>query len=99
MSGVKIDNETGADLSKEERKVISDQWKEIEACGVDISSAEVRGGGAPPRFHITFRKGEPSARARAHLEEKRYDVGQNLGEKNLSFYVTRRVEQGKGWSV
>jgi hypothetical protein len=104
MSDVKktktpLQNDTGDELSKEEMQAIQDQEKEIAAAGVDVTKIEVCGGGAPPRFHINFRPGKPSAEVRMRLEEKRYDVGQNLGDKNLSFYVTKRVEQTKGWSV
>lgn len=94
-----IENDTGDELLEETQELISKQHGEIEACGVEIVKIEVRGGGAPPRFHIKFPSTRPSADARAELEEKRYDVGQNLGDKNLSFYVTKRVEQTKGWSV
>lgn len=105
MSGVKkkakirIDNDTGEELSKEVTELIADQQVEISSAGVDITKVEVRDGGAPPRFHICFRPGTSSADARMRLEQKRYDVGASLGDKNLSFYVTKRVEQTKGWSV
>lgn len=79
--------------------IIMKQQSEIEALGVEVKKVTVRDGGAPPRFQIAFNPGEPSADARMRLEEKHYDVGHNLGGKNLSFYVTKRVEQTKGWST
>jgi hypothetical protein len=95
----RVDNPAEVDPSKEEWQAIQEQEKDISAAGVEIVSIELRDGGAPPRFHIKFLPDKPSAITRAQLEEKRYDVGQNLGGKNLSFYVTKRVEQTKGWSV
>lgn len=104
MSDVKkttapMNNDADVKLTDEMLDLILDQELEISAAGVQVVSVEIRDGGAPPRFHIKFPPDIPSAMTRAQLEEKRYDVGQNLGGKNLSFYVTKRVEQTKGWSV
>jgi hypothetical protein len=98
-TNIVIENGTKEDLPDELEALIAAQRAEIEAAGVEVTRIVVEDLDVPPRFHILFKKGEPSSTARMRLEEKRYDVGQNLGEKNLSFYVTKRVEQTKGWSV
>ena len=97
MSTVK--NEGGTAVSKSEWDQIEAQQAEISGAGVLVTGIEIRDDGGPPRFSIQFQPGEPSARVRLRLEEKHYDVGQNLSGKNLSFYVVKRVEQTKGWDV
>ena len=103
MSAVKerpsIECEEGADLTDAVRSEIEQQSEEIESVGVGIDRIVVRAGGGPPRFFISFPPDTPSYMSRQKLELKKFDVGQQMGGKMLSFYVTRRVTKGEGWQV
>jgi hypothetical protein len=73
--------------------------KEIEALGVGVTGIHVLGEGAPPRYFIQFPKGEASFTFRSKLEAKQFDVGQQMGNKILKFYASRRTKRGEGWQV
>lgn len=80
-------------------KVIEDQKAELLALGCNPTSVHVSGSDVPPRFFITFDPGKPSFEVRGRLEEKQYDVGQQMGDKMLRFYVSKRVTKGDGWTT
>ena len=92
---------TDADLTVDPPlvKLVTDQKAELIALGCTPTSVHVSGGGVPPRFFITFQPGVPSFQVRGKLEEKQYDIGQQMGEKILRFYASKRVTKGEGWTV
>ena len=79
--------------------LITAQKAEIESLGCRPTAVHVSGNGAPPRFFISFIPGAPSFEVRGKLEDKQYDVGQQMGDKMLRFYASKRVAKGKGWDV
>lgn len=73
--------------------------KDVESTGVRVTKIHFTSSEAPPRLSIVFTGDEPQWSVRAKLEAKLYDVGQQLGRNDLSFYVTKRVEKTKGWAT
>ncbi|TAL46427.1 MAG: hypothetical protein EPN91_00270 [Salinibacterium sp.] len=76
-------------------KIISD----ITAAGAAVTGVHFSSPQGPPRFFIQFNADEPQWSVRAKLEAKHYDVGSRLGQNDLTFYVTKRIEDTKGWST
>jgi len=79
--------------------LVSAQKAEIESLGCRPTAVHVSGDGVPPRFFISFIPGTPSFEVRGKLEDKQYDVGQQMGDKMLRFYASKRVAKGTGWNV
>lgn len=79
--------------------LIIEQKAEIESMGCTATGVHVSANGVPPRFFISFRAEHPSYQVRNALAEKAYDVGQQMGDKMLRFYASKRVARGKGWDV
>ena len=94
-----VENEDGTEVEDSMVVFVLKELSDIEETGVEVTKILIRSDGGPPRFQVNFRKGEPMVNARMALEKKYYDVGQNLNGRNISFYVTKRVEQTKGWQV
>lgn len=89
-------------ISDETRALISEQQKELSRIdGLSVTGVRFPGGGAPPRFDVVFSQDRPMYVVRQEIEALKFDVGNQLksGEKDLSFYVTKRVTHGDGWSV
>lgn len=69
---------------------------EIEALGVKVTAVQLDAERLPARYFIEFPSGSSYA-LRTKLEDARFDVGQQMGERMLRFYATKRVIEGKGW--
>jgi hypothetical protein len=80
-------------------KLVTAQKLEIEELGCMTTAVHISGEGVPPRFFITFAPDKPSFQVRGRLEDKQYDVGQQMGDTMLRFYVSKRVSKGTGWTV
>jgi len=80
-------------------KLVAAQKAEIEKTGCLTTSVHISGNGVPPRFFISFTPDNPSYQVRNELAAKHYDVGQQMGDKMLRFYASKRVEKGSGWNV
>ena len=78
---------------------LEEELATIRSCGVEPTRIVLAGGGAEPRYDIKFPEGAPSYAYRIRLEEKHFDVGQQMNDKMLAFYATKRTQKGKGWSV
>lgn len=81
------------------KKAMKEQKSELESFGVNVTGIHLLGEGAPPRFFIIFPEGQPSYPIRANIESKLYDVGQQMGQKMLKFYASKRTKRGEGWQV
>lgn len=99
IAGVPLTKDFPVEIDDSIRKGIKDQKKEIESLGVNVTGVHILGEGAPPRFFIVFPPGPGSYKFRGMLESKHYDVGQQMGDKMLKFYVSRRTKKGEGWKV
>ena len=71
----------------------------VEKTGCKVTSFHVSGEDVPPRLFITFEPGTPSFQVRGELEKVGFDVGQQMGDKMLRFYASKRVVKGTGWEV
>jgi hypothetical protein len=99
--GVPVTNDGREDVSSDLHKQIAEQLAEIKSLdGITVTGVRVPGGDAPPRFSVLFEQSHPMYLVRQALEARKFDVGNELkpGEKDLSFYVTKRVTKGTGWS-
>lgn len=85
------------DMSLE--KLVTAQKAELLELGCTPTAVHVSGSGVPPRFFISFRPDRPSFEVRGKLEANKYDVGQQMGDKMLRFYASKRVAKGEGWTT
>jgi hypothetical protein len=99
LLGVPLTTDFPVPMDEDFVKDTEDQKAELEQFGLKVTGIHVLGEGATPRFFIEFPPGQPSFEIRARLEASQYDVGQQMGDKMLRFYVTRRVKRGDGWQV
>jgi hypothetical protein len=99
VSGLPFTTDTDLVLDAPLRKLIEDQKAELVSLGCTPTSVHVSGSGVPPRFFISFEPGKPSFVIRSKLEEKQYDVGQQMGDKMLRFYASKRIAKGDGWTT
>lgn len=82
------------------RRTLIDEHKELASmAGFKLTRIRVPDDGGPIRYDIAFLPEVPSFKARTDLETKNWDVGQEMGDKQLSFYVTKRSQKGQGWEV
>lgn len=87
-------------LDQDHRKgEVAELVRDVESMGVRVHGIHFQTPDGPPRLYIQFTSDEPQWEVRARLEAKLYDVGSKLGKNELSFYVTRRVEETKGWAT
>lgn len=70
---------------------------ELAQLGVVVHGIAVEGDRVAPRFYIEFPRDAASFVARTRLEGARFDVGQEMGDKTLRFYASRRVVETTGW--
>lgn len=99
LHGVPLTADFPFEPDKAFTKSMKDQKTELEGFGVTVTGIHLLGEGAPARFFILFPEGQPSYTIRAKIEEKQYDVGQQMGQKMLKFYAARRTKRGEGWQV
>jgi hypothetical protein len=71
---------------------------ELGALGLTITKIHFETADSPPKFFVKFPDGVPQWKIRKEIEAKLYDVGQKIGDKDLSFYVTKRTAPSKGWA-
>jgi hypothetical protein len=92
---------TDVDLSVDAalEKLVTEQKAELLGLGCTPTSVHISGNGAPPRFFISFQPDKPSFEVRGKLEANKYDVGQQMGDKMLRFYASKRVAKGEGWTT
>ena len=70
--------------------------EEIEATGVAVVGIRFTHADAPLRFMIKFPDG-PSFPFRRELEKRMFEIHQSMGDKSLTFYVTKRQHAGRDW--
>ena len=99
IAGLKLTSDEPVTIDETLTKLVAAQKLEIEELGCKPTSVHISGMGVPPRFFITFEPGKPSFEVRGKLEDKQYDVGQQMGDKMLRFYASKRVSKGTGWNV
>jgi len=99
LLGLPFSGDGDAELSAEAKADAKEQKKELEGFGLKVTGIHLIGEGAPLRFFIEFPKNEPSYKIRGALTAHNYDVGQQMGEKILRFYASRRAVRGEGWQV
>jgi hypothetical protein len=80
-------------------KLVSEQKAELLHLGCTPTAVHVSGAGVPPRFFISFQPDKPSFEVRGRLEANKYDIGQQMGDKMLRFYASKRVAKGDGWTT
>lgn len=84
-------------ISKQLKDTVKEQKEELEGLGLKITEVHLSGDSVPPRFFIQFPEGEQMVKYRFELENSGWDVGQQMGEKMLHFYASKRSFSG-GWS-
>ena len=99
IAGLALTSDTDLTVDASLEKLVTDQKAELVELGCVPTAVHVSGGGVPPRFFISFPPGTPSFQIRGKLEDKQYDVGQQMGDKILRFYASKRVRKGDGWAV
>lgn len=100
LYGVPFKSDPSEKIGDALSKMIAEQKLEIEDLGAIITGIEIRSKESPPRFFITFPFGAASFSVRGKLEARGYDVGQQMGDKILKFYATRRrLTNGAGWNA
>lgn len=99
IAGLPLTSDTDLTVDAVLEKLVADQKAEIEGIGCRPTGVHISGNGVPPRFFITFEPGKPSFEVRGRLQEKQYDVGQQMGDRMLRFYASKRIAKGTGWDV
>lgn len=99
VAGLPFSTDTDLVVDAPLRRLIEDQKAELESLGCIPTSVHVSGAEVPPRFFISFQPDRPSFEVRGKLEAKGYDVGQQMGDKMLRFYTSKRVTKGDGWTT
>lgn len=82
-----------------DRSRIEAELGELSALGVEVTAVALPERGGAPRFAFKFPAGELHYRSRLALERAGFDVGQQLVDGRLSFYLSRRAQPSDGWSV
>lgn len=92
---------TGAemDLARLRPRMLTEHAELKGVDGVTVTKIHMVDAEAAPRYHITFSADVPQWKSRAQLEQLGYDIGQTIGDQQLYFYASKRVEKSKGWSV
>jgi len=99
LLGVPLTTDFPVPIDEGFEKETAAQKDELEKFGLGVTGIHILGEGAAPRFFIEFPPGKPSFEIRARLEASQYDVGQQMGDKMLRFYATKRVKRSDGWQV
>ena len=73
--------------------------KEVETLPVCVTRVFVPENGGPPQYAIRLGQGARLFEVRLKVEELGYELGQNMGSKQLGFYVSKRREKTDGWNV
>jgi len=85
-------------VSKQELDQVEEQLEKLAGIeGLEVSGVRM-GGEQFPKIGVRF-VGRPMYLTRGELEREHFDVGQSMGDKELTFYVTKRVTQTEGWSA
>jgi hypothetical protein len=85
--------------AEHERGRIVEELKELTQLGLQITQFVLPKDGGPPRYAFRFPDGELQYKTRGKLERAGFDVGQQLGDRRLAFYVSRRSQKSEGWEV
>ena len=85
--------------AERERGRIEQELKELDLLGLRITQFVLPKDGGPPRYAFRFPDGELQYKTRLKLEKAGFDVGQQLGDRQLAFYLSRRSQQSEGWDV
>jgi len=72
---------------------------ELDQLGLHISRFQLPPDGGAPRYDFSFPDGELQYKTRHKLEAAGFDVGQQMVERRLSFYLSRRVQRSEGWQT
>ena len=81
------------------KAALAELVEELRGTGVTVSGIYIAEQDAPPRFFIQFPPDMLSFKVRLVLEEKGWDVGQQMGNKMLKFYAAKRAVKSDGWNV
>jgi hypothetical protein len=99
LLGMVITIEKPAELTPSLRSRVEGEVGELKPIGVKIEKVVIPGDGGPPRYHFKFPEDSPSWKVRLQIEEKHFDVGHVMGQKELSFFATRRTTETDGWAT
>jgi hypothetical protein len=78
---------------------IEEEVKEVETLPVCVTRVFVPENGGAPQYAIRLGEGEQLFQIRLKCEELGYELRQNMGAKELGFYVSKRREKTSGWEV
>lgn len=96
--GIPFTSDLPVSLNQISEQELKDQKEELERLGVSVTGIHVVEPMSPTRFFIRFKPGVPSFQTRTSLEKEGWDVGQQMGDKMLKFYATKRAVKGAGWT-
>jgi hypothetical protein len=99
IAGLPLTTDDKVEIDGSLLALVEAQKSDLIELGCTPTSVHVSAGGVPPRFFFTFPPGLLSYQIRHLLASKGFEVGQQMGDKMLRFYASKRVEQGKGWQV
>jgi len=92
LEGIDIEFDAPGDR---DTSLLEKQIGELKELGLAVTRIRVPED-ATPRYYVTFPP-LPMYQVRTWLEAKNWDVGQEMGEKMLQFYVTKRSQPSRGW--
>lgn len=98
IAGLPFSSDVDIEIDEPLSSLIGQQKEELLAMGCTPTAVHVSAPGVPPRFFFTFAPDKPSYQTRNLLASKQYDVGQQMGDRMLRFYASKRVSKGGGWS-
>ncbi len=99
LAGLPLTTDIPIGISEALEDTATSQRKELEDIGLLVTGIYLADASTPPRFLVQFPPGKPSFQIRTMAESKGYDIGQQMGEKALRFYATKRVKQTTGWDT
>ena len=80
-------------------KQVKSELAQLAELGIEVVSVSTITEGAPARYIFEFPAGDQQWKTRQVLEKAGWDVGQQMGEKNLRFYASKRSVHSEGWKV
>lgn len=99
LAGLPLTTDFPLGISEALENTAVSQRKQLEDLGLSVTGIHMSDEDAPPRFLVQFPPGKPSFQIRTMVEAKGFDIGQQMGEKMLRFYATKRVTKTNGWNT
>ncbi len=94
-----VDVECDEDPDAELTNKIASELKEISELGVTVYRVRIPSSGGSPMYDFGFPQNELQYKTRLAAEKIGFDVGQKMGGKSLSFYLSKRTKKTEGWQV